>query len=279
LHTDIIDIKFKPSIISYKNYKNLLITEEIEKFVIEMCKQQTFVRCKHIKDKINKKFNINLTHKSIYFILHNNNLSYKNIYRKVNKYTDDELNIKKEDLRKKINNYKHHHIISIDEMSTHIGETSSKSWSEKGKQCFTLVKSIKGKRYSICSAMSNKKLIHYKICESSFNKETFNLFIKELQVKIKKDKKCLFLDNASIHKNKELQKYVEDNKIKMIYNIPYMSIYNPIEFVNKMIRNRIQENEYKSVEELDKILKDLQNENNVNKFKNMYKHTFNLLNT
>jgi hypothetical protein len=55
-------------------------------------------------------------------------------------------------------------------MCTHIGETTSKLWSEKGKQYFTAVKTIKGKRYSICDAMSNKKLIHYTICEICFRR-------------------------------------------------------------------------------------------------------------
>jgi len=262
---------------SYKNYKNILIVPEVEKFIIDMCKNNISVRCKHIKQKIKEKFNINLTLKTIYFILHNNNLSYKNVYKKINKFTDEELKIKKEDLNKKLNKYKYHNIISIDEMCTHEGELTSKSWSEKGKQYFTTVKKIKGKRYSICAAMSNKKLIHYKICENSFTKDTFNIFIKELMNKINKNKKCLFLDNATIHKNKELNTYVTEQNIKMIYNIPYMSIYNPIEFINKMIRNRIHENNFNSIEDLHNILNKFKNENNVEKFKNMYNHSLNLL--
>jgi transposase len=272
------NIKYSPINLLYKNYKNILITQDVEKFIIDMCKCNISVRCKHIKQKLKERFNINLTLKSIYFILHNNNLSYKNVYKKINKFTDEELKIKKENLSKKINKYKYHNIIAIDEMCTHIGETTSKSWSEKGKQYFTAVKTIKGKRYSICAAMSNKKLIHYKICEKSFNKETFNIFIKELINKVKIDKKCLFLDNATIHKNKDLMTYVTEKNINMIYNIPYMSIYNPIEFVNKMIRNRIHENKFNSVEDLYKVLNEFKNEDNIEKFKNMYNHSFNLLN-
>lgn len=47
----------------------------------------------------------------------------------------------------------------------------------------------------------------------------------ELVKKVNIEKKCLFMDNASIHKNKDLNKYVMDNKINMIYNIPYMLVY------------------------------------------------------
>lgn len=157
-------------------------------------------------------------------------------------------------------------------MGSYTGETSPKQWSPKGKQHFTLVKKIKGVRYSICVAMSNKKLIHYKITKGSFNGNLFNKFVTELVEKVNIDKKCIFLDNASIHKNKNLHEYAIKNKINMIYNIPYMSIYNPIEFVNKMIRNRLHNNKFETEEDLHNILREFQNEDNCDKFINMYKH-------
>ena len=51
-------------------------------------------------------------------------------------------------------------------------------------------------RYSICVAISNKKLIHYKITKRGFNGKLFNTFIEKLIKKLNIHKqKCLFLDN------------------------------------------------------------------------------------
>jgi len=253
---------------TYKNYKNINITEEIEKFILN----NMHMNIKKLQKLISEKFNISFSLATIRFIFKNNDLSYKKVYKKVMPYTKEILEKKKKELKKNLDKYKNCHIIAIDEMATYTEESSPRQWSPKGKQYFSVVKKIKGVRYSICAAMSNKKLIHYKITKGSYDGNLFNDFINELIQKINIEKKCLFLDNASIHKNKKLQKYIENNKINVIYNIPYMSIYNPIEFVNNMIRNRIHNDKFETVQDLHKILKQFQNEDNVDKFKNMYKH-------
>ena len=260
---------------SYKKYRNTNITEEIETFIVS----NAHLNINKIKKLVLEKFNKSFSLPTIRYIFKNNNLSYKKVYRKVMPYTDEKLKEKKVNLKEQLDNYKECHIIAIDEMGSYTGETSPKQWSPKGKQHFTLVKKIKGVRYSICAAMSNKKLIHYKITKGSFNGNLFNEFIMELVKKVNIEKKCLFMDNASIHKNKVLYEYVKDNKINMIYNIPYMSIYNPIEFVNNMIRNRLHNNKFETEEDLHNILREFQNEDNCDKFKNMYKHCLQLLNT
>ncbi len=116
--------------------------------------------------------------------------------------------ILKKNLKDLLNKYDKTEIISIDEMASHIGEINNYSWSQKNKQCFTIVKKIKGVRYSICDAMSNKKLLHYKIIKGGFNGKLFNDFIKELMLLVDKNKICLFMDNVVIHKTKILNEYI-----------------------------------------------------------------------
>ena len=41
----------------------------------------------------------------------------------------------------------------------------------------------------------------------------------------------LFLDNFRVHYSKKASKFLEDNKVEAIFNVPYGPEYNPIERV------------------------------------------------
>ena len=41
----------------------------------------------------------------------------------------------------------------------------------------------------------------------------------------------LFLDNCRVHHSKKASKFLEDNKVEAIFNVPYGPEYNPIERV------------------------------------------------
>ena len=41
----------------------------------------------------------------------------------------------------------------------------------------------------------------------------------------------LFLDNCRVHHSKKASKFLEDNKVETIFNVPYGPEYNPIERV------------------------------------------------
>ena len=55
-----------------------------------------------------------------------------------------------------------------------------------------------------------------------FNGKLFNTFIEELIKKLNTDKQkiCLFLDNAIIHKTKNLQDYITTNNINVFIIFP-----------------------------------------------------------
>ena len=41
----------------------------------------------------------------------------------------------------------------------------------------------------------------------------------------------IFLDNCRVHHSKKVDEFLKENKIEVIYNVPYGSEYNPIERV------------------------------------------------
>lgn len=245
---------------SKKKYNNRKVTKDIEKFVIQSMDNNNNFNINKIKSDIIKKFNITLSKKTIYFILHNNNLTYKRLKVKVVPKNIKETKKQKNKLKHKINSLKQDNIISIDEMAVYLNERPYYGWSPKGVECIvnTSTKNIINKRYTVCMAVSNKKVIDYSIVDKSLKTQGFNDFITNI-VKKEGKNKTLFVDNATIHKSKLVKTTVKNNKIKMLYNVPYQSQNNPIEYVFSMLRKDIQNNDNKTLENITTII------NNFNK--------------
>ena len=77
-----------------------------------------------------------------------------------------------------------------------------------------------------------------------------------------KDKKidqyAIILDNLACHKTKELFDYYLENKINIIFNAPYISKFNAIEYsfrdLKKIIYSKIYGNEEEMINDVAKIL-------------------------
>jgi len=68
------------------------ITQEIEKFIVDIMIKNKIERCKTIRKHVMNKFNINLSVKSVCNILRKNNITNKKVYRKINKLSVEEFN-------------------------------------------------------------------------------------------------------------------------------------------------------------------------------------------
>jgi len=261
-----------------KKNKNNKITIEIINFVIEYYKKNPLTKAKNIRKIIMNTFLKSISKSSIYNILKKNNITYKKTQKKIVPFSQKKLKYKKTILKKQINKAGINNIISLDEISVCFGDIQPKGWSEKGKKCFVYTnnKSIKGKRYSLCMATTNKKIINYKIVEKGFKTETYNNFLKETYQK--EPTKTFLKDNASIHKSKLVKQTIRKNKIKVIYGIPYHSEYNPIEFIFSILRKKLQESPITKLNELINIIDYFSKLNNEKKFTNIFKHAFELLN-
>jgi transposase len=137
-------------------------------------------------------------------------------------------------------------------------EQKRKGWSKKGEECIIDLKNIKGKekyqRYSVLMATSNNKIINYTIVEKGIKSETFNKFMNKLNIMDKKQKNIYFMDNASVHTSKKFNILKDKLKLNVIYNAPYHSEFNPIEYVFSLLRKNIQSNINNSKENIIKII-------------------------
>jgi transposase len=249
------------------------ITQEIEKFIVDIMIKNKIERCKTIRKHVMNKFNINLSVKSVCNILRKNNITNKKVYRKINKLSVEEFNKRKEIMSKKITEVGENNIISIDEMGIYLNDFPSYGWARKGEKCEIITKdNVLQKRVSLIVAMNNKKIIKSELYEQNISGDKFLKFIREINYKHKN--KHLLMDNAKIHHTKKLKEYINKKNIKVLYNIPYCPEFNPIENVNSMIRNNVRYNKNTTFDDIKNALHEFKNNDHKKEFQNIYNSTF-----
>ena len=262
---------------TFKNnfkYNNKKITIEIEKFVINSIDINNNFNIKKIKNNIKNKFNVSLSKSSIYFILHKNNLTFKNIVVKNTPIEDDRLLELKINLKNKINNIELDNFISYDEMSICLNSKPYKGWSLIGSKCIikTKNKTIFNKRFSLGMSIDINSNIDFTVKEKALDGFKFNKFIKKIN---SKNDKIIFLDNASIHKNSLFKNDIIKNKWNIIYNIPYHSHLNPIEFIFSLLRKKINNSNIETLEQLINVVILFKKNINKNHVKNIFNKCLN----
>ena len=256
-------------------YNNVKITSHIENFVLNSIDNNNNFNIKKIKTNIKNKFNVILSKSSIYHILHKNNLTYKNIIVKNIPIDNDKLKILKDELNNKINKIVNiDNLISYDEMSIHLNSKPYKGWSSKGKECIikTKNKTIFNKRFSLGMSIDINSNIDFTIKEKALDGFKFNKFIKKIN---KNNNKIIFMDNASIHKNSIFKKDIIINKWNIIYNIPYHSHLNPIEYVFSLLRKNILNGNIETINDIIKIIIQFKKNINKNHIKNIFNKCLN----
>lgn len=270
------------NIINVKNnvheYKNKKITKTIELFVIETITNNPTINIKTIKIKIFEIFKIKLSKSSIYSILKHNNFTYKTTKIITNPYTTIEQKEQLQNKKEVIKQLDVDNIISIDETSIVLSSKSSRGWSLKGTKCIVANsgKKIINKRFSLIMAVSNKKIIDFHIVNQAASSKDYLKFMMKLKRKDKENNKSYLMDNCQIHKSKELRKYYKDEKMHVLYNVPYHSETNPIENVFSCLKNQIHRSVNDSYENIIKILKDFRTSFNPEKLTNIFNHSFGL---
>ena len=223
-------------------------------------------------------FNISLSVSSIYYVIKNNNLTYKKTHVITNPYSIVE---QKEQLKTVYNVIKHlnqNNIVSIDEKSIVTSQNPSHGWAKKGKKCILYNNSNKiiNKLYTIVVATTNKKILNFATVDKGLKTDNFLKFIKKIHISDRENKYTYLIDNASIHRTKKFMDYVRKNKLHVLYNVPYHSETNPIERVFSVLKNEINRNPNDTIEDIIKTILNVKNTITETTLMNIFNHSFSL---
>lgn len=249
------------------------VTIEIEKYVLNRYNERKIVNMINLIRCVKYNFDVKISDQTVYNILHKYNITYKKVTFEPCPYDEETLNEKKNKLVKDIGTTDFKNIISIDEASFQV-DLSFYGWSPAGQACS--IDQYKARcRFSVCLAVTEKKLLAYDIKQGSFNGDVFKNFI-EKKILNKHKNKILLMDNARIHKTCDMQKLFKKNKTcRPVYNIPYHPQTNPVEGIIRVIKSRMRKMNSRNGEQLHKnIKKTLALNINPKIFKNCFVHSF-----
>lgn len=225
---------------------------EVIQYIIRYVLKYKRVYCNRLINLIDVKYKKTISRSSIYRILKNNNITRKKIKKRIIIKNKRKLNKLKNIFKQKINNIDKNKIISIDETSIDTHISSNYGWEIIGKPIFR-IENKQRVRYSVICAITNKKVIYYKVIKGSANRYDFLNFIKKVVEVIKNNNYYFLLDNARIHHAKIFKAFIELNQINVIYNVPYCPENNPIEKAFFIVKNNLRNKKNNDVSLLKNI--------------------------
>jgi len=119
-------------------------------------------------------------------------------------------------------------------------------WAKKSDKIMVSTNKINNDRFSVIATIGNNFIYHKKSKETT-NAERFIDYLTQLRGE-KEGTLKIILDNARIHHSKLVKKYVKDNDIELIFNVPYSPETNPIEMIFSKIKHVFRK---KRLEECD----------------------------
>ena len=143
-------------------------------------------------------------------------------------------------------------IIFIDESSFNNEHKRFRTW-VKPKQNYERHFPGRLPSLNIILATMPHEVLHYVIKSKTTNTNDFKSFLQEVVNKIennevlsnckRSNKLWLFMDNASIHKTKVVRDFIRENKLNVIYSVPYRPEYNLAEKIFAFLKMKF----YKSI--------------------------------
>jgi len=254
------------------------LKKDIEEFIINSITENKVITIKEIIKTINTKFNILLSENSIYNILKKNKFTYKQVKIKTNPYTLDEQKIQLSNVKSVIDYLDRNNICSYDEISAVSNKIPRRGWSKIGEECIIENKNtLYGKRFTIGLTVDTKKVVNFKIVEGGMKTDNFIDLMKDFQINHNKNnEKTIFLDNASVHHSKKFKEFAKETKIHALYNVPYNSDKNPVEYVFSLLRKVLERSVFKTIEDLTEIVNNFKKNILNSTLNNIFNHAFNL---
>lgn len=148
--------------------------------------------------------------------------------------------------------------VFIDESSFKLKNNNFRDWIKRDDFCH-YGNNDNNKKINFMFAIGTNKVIYYKLSNDNTNSKAFKSFflnvinnINELDL----NNTIFIMDNLSSHLTKEIKDIITSKKLKVLYTVPYESIFNPIELAFRGIKLITYKKVYKNISELkDEIIK------------------------
>ena len=89
-------------------------------------------------------------------------------------------------------------------------------------------------------------------------------FLAKINERNDHNKYIVVLDNLAAHKTPKVKRFFDENKINIIYNTPYASMFNFLELSFRYLKRHLYNNLYNTLDDAENDTKKLLENNNIN---------------
>ena len=142
-------------------------------------------------------------------------------------------------------------LVFLDESKIELNNDHLRCWRKKNETIY--FNNGGNSKLNIIMAIGKDKVYSIKMNKENTSTEIYIDFLKQLNEELKKEQKKKFviiLDNLKVHKTKEAISYCISQKMNLLFNIPYQSVFNTIELCFRVIKRHIYQNLYSSIDEM-----------------------------
>ena len=165
--------------------------------------------------------------------------------------------------------------IFVDESGFYTKNENFYTWRKAENEVFHRIDD--SKKINLLMGVSFKNIIKYEIINKYTNSDNFLEFMKELIDSLTNEEKkssFIILDNCTSHLSPKLFQFYFEQKLKILFNVPYQSTFNMIENCFRFIKNLTYKRLYNNINELNTDVKNINEGNDLkDSGKNLYKET------
>jgi len=148
-------------------------------------------------------------------------------------------------------------LVFIDESGFLSYNPNYRTWRNNLEDVYSKLKTKQ--KTNLIMAVSKERIIYYELTDNNVDSAYFLSFMESFNEKLSdKDKKesVIVLDNLPAHATAELFKFYSEKKMKVVFNVPYLSKFNMIEICFRALKNKIYKNLHKNINDIKKEIKE-----------------------
>jgi putative transposase len=128
----------------------------------------------------------------------------------------------------------------VDESGIDDNEVNQYAWGPVGPRIHGMKRANRHRRISMISALNQSKIIAPFVFEGNCSQGVFEVYVRQVLLPSLTFGQTVILDNASIHKSKNIVQLIESVGCKVLFLPTYSPDLNPIEHYWASIKSRIR---------------------------------------
>lgn len=226
------------------------LTHDIVQRITTLLEENPFTNPAIIAATISREFSTSLSSSGVRFWMKKEGITHKKSTRYVT--TPDLEERRGHFATDYMSLYDPERVVSMDESSFYFDMKPSKGYCHKSRRLKISAEPGGRSRWSLCMAVTNQRVVGWKLVKGSFDASMISDFIETLDTE---ERDVILLDNASIHTSERVKDAAVGRGLTPVYLPPYTPDFQPIEHAFFVVKKAFRSLEHTRMADIPKELR------------------------